>query len=181
MPPHAFQWSGPPDANPPCCRRERARGLGLFEPETPSPPYVRAPPSSPRQALVAGLFDEWAARHEGDATVGFEARMAEVAQFYEARGAAFAASAERHLTGLARWTVPTAGMFVWLELLGVDDSHALITEHAVSAKVLLVPGTSFMPCGSPSPYVRAAFSTATPDDIDEALRRLAGLLVRMRA
>lgn len=28
----------------------------------------------------------------------------------------------------------------------------------------------------PSPYVRAAFSTASAEDIDEALRRLANLL-----
>ena len=84
-------------------------------------------------------------------------------------------------SGLATWTVPTSGMFVWLELLGVDDSHALITEHAVSSKVLLVPGSSFMPCGSPSSHVRAAFSTAEPDEIDEALRRLAGLLKAHRS
>ncbi len=43
-------------------------------------------------------------------------------------------------------------------------------------QVLLIPGTSFMPCGSPSSHVRAAFSTATPEQIDAALSRLAGLL-----
>lgn len=133
------------------------------------------------QALVAALFDEWAARHAGDAVAGFEVRMAEVAAFYQSRCQAFAAAAERHLTGLATWTVPSAGMFVWLELLGIADTHALITEHAVSAKVLLVPGVSFMPCGSASPYVRAAFSTATAEEMDEALHRLAVLLRQMRA
>lgn len=67
-------------------------------------------------------------------------------------------------------------MFVWLRLLGVSDSHALITQHALSAKVLMVPGTSFLPCGSSSAHVRASFSTATPEQMDEALRRLANIL-----
>ena len=68
----------------------------------------------------------------------------------------------------------------WLNLLGVDDSATLITQHAVNAKVLCVPGFSFMPCGSPSSHVRASFSTATPEDIEEALRRLGRLLERRR-
>lgn len=133
------------------------------------------------QGLVSALFDEWASRNGGDAVVGFEARMADVTAFYRSRCDVFISAAEKHLTGLATWTTPSAGMFVWLELLGVADSHALISEHAVSAKVLLVPGTSFMPDSSPSSHVRAAFSTASPDDIDEALKRLAGLLRNAQA
>ena len=61
----------------------------------------------------------------------------------------------------------------------VLDAQKLISERAISAKVLLVPGTSFMPQqqeGQPSSQVRAAFSTATPEEMDEACRRLAGLL-----
>ena len=67
---------------------------------------------------------------------GFDASMRQVAAFYQAQCAAFLRSADAHLTGLAEWTAPTCGMFVWLRLHGVDDSHALITEHAVAAKVL---------------------------------------------
>ena len=132
------------------------------------------------QGIVSALFDEWALRHGGDAVRGFEARMEEVAAFYRARCDVFIAAAEKHLTGYAEWTVPSAGMFVWLRLLGVDDSHKLIAEHAVSAKVLLVPGTSFMPDASPSCHVRAAFSTASHEEIDEALKRLAALLRQYR-
>lgn len=133
------------------------------------------------QALVAAIFDAWAARHGGDAVAGFAAHMRGVADFYRQRRDVFVTSAERHLSGLAEWSVPSAGMFVWLKLLGVDDAHALITEHAVAAKVLFVPGSSFMPCGSPSSHVRAAYSTATPEQIDEALSRLAALLKKARA
>jgi len=71
-------------------------------------------------------------------------------------------------------------MFVWLKLLGFDDSKKLIEEQAVQAKVLLVPGIVFEPCpdavGNTSPFVRASFSTASPQDIDTALSRLGQLL-----
>ena len=133
------------------------------------------------QALAAGLFDEWASRHGDDPLKGFRERMAMVAAFYEDRCITFLKAAETHLNGLATWTKPTAGMFVWLDLRpsGVLDAQKLISERAISAKVLLVPGTSFMPQqheGQPSSQVRAAFSTATPEEMDEACRRLAGLL-----
>ena len=119
------------------------------------------------QALVGALFDTWAGQHGGDALAGFEGRMRHVADFYRGQRDAFIASAERHLTGLAKWTVrralgpikarvtaaafypirafsqvPEAGMFVWLDLLGVGDSHALIAEGAVDAKArALAPPT----------------------------------------
>lgn len=67
-------------------------------------------------------------------------------------------------------------MFVWMKLLGVDDTFELITKKAVDAKVLLVPGSAFMPHGEPSSYVRAAFSTVTPYDMDVALSRVSTLL-----
>ena len=132
------------------------------------------------QGLVAALLDAWAAERGGDVHAGFAAKMAEVAAFYHRRCEAFLAAAERHLGGLARWSAPDAGMFVWLELLGVADSHALITQHCAAAKVLLVPGQSFMPSDAPTSHVRAAFSTASDEEIDEALRRLAALLREQR-
>jgi kynurenine/2-aminoadipate aminotransferase len=68
-------------------------------------------------------------------------------------------------------------MFVWLKLLGVEDSLELIKTDAVAEKVLLVPGAAFS-VGGPSGYVRAAYSTASPDDMEEAMVRLARLLRR---
>ena len=132
------------------------------------------------QGLVAALLDAWAAERGGDVHAAFAVKMAEVAAFYHRRCEAFLAAAERHLGGLARWSAPDAGMFVWLELLGVADSHALITQHCAAAKVLLVPGQSFMPSDAPTSHVRAAFSTASDEEIDEALRRLAALLREQR-
>lgn len=55
----------------------------------------------------------------------------------------------------------------------VGDSNTLIAERAVAKGVLAIPGTSFFPNGRTSAYVRASFSTIAPEDVDEALRRLA--------
>ena len=49
-------------------------------------------------------------------------------------------AAERHLTGLAEWECPQAGMFVWFKLHGIEDTQVLIEQKARDANVLLVPG-----------------------------------------
>jgi kynurenine/2-aminoadipate aminotransferase len=68
-------------------------------------------------------------------------------------------------------------MFSWIKLYGVEDSFALISEKAVEEKVLLVPGSVFLSdLSAKSGYVRAAYSTASPEDMDEAIARLARLL-----
>lgn len=79
-------------------------------------------------------------------------------------------------SGLVEYTVPSAGMFVWMKLVGVEDSTSLILEKGQAKKVLLVPGSSFTPYSPPSPFVRASFSTASHVDMDEACRRLGELL-----
>ena len=68
-----------------------------------------------------------------------------------------------------------------MELLRIPDSSDLIKTKAMEKKVLLVPGFEFFPNPRKTPYVRASFSTATPQEIDEALARLAELVKEARA
>lgn len=65
-----------------------------------------------------------------------------------------------------------------MRLKGVVDSSELIKTRAVEKKVLLLPGIEFIPnsANRVSPFVRASFSTATDEQMDEACRRLAELL-----
>lgn len=121
------------------------------------------------QALVAKILQSWG-------PPAFDAHIASVRSFYSQRAQAFEQAAQRHLSGLAEWSTPTAGMFFWFKISGIEDSFALIKEKALEAKVLLVPGSAFSPLGLPSPYVRASFSVADPDLYDEALSRLATLI-----
>ena len=49
-------------------------------------------------------------------------------------------STEEHLTGLAEWTMPSAGMFMWIKLLaGISDSDEIL-EELKENKVVVVPG-----------------------------------------
>jgi kynurenine/2-aminoadipate aminotransferase len=127
------------------------------------------------QALVSGLFDQWAAANGGSIHAGFNLHCQGIADYYRERRDFFLASADRHLSGLCEWSAPSAGMFVWMKL-PVEDADAFIKSKARKAKVLLVPGQSFDPHDRPSSWARAAYSTATLPEIDEALRRLAELL-----
>lgn len=127
------------------------------------------------QALVSGLFDQWAAANGGSIHAGFNLHCQGIVDYYRERRDFFLASADRHLSGLCEWSAPSAGMFVWMKL-PVEDADAFIKSKARKAKVLLVPGQSFDPHDRPSSWARAAYSTATLPEIDEALRRLAELL-----
>jgi kynurenine/2-aminoadipate aminotransferase len=73
-------------------------------------------------------------------------------------------------------TRPQSGMFLWLKLLKVADSKKLIHERAINQKVLLLPGVEFLLDTETSSFVRASYSTATPEDMEEAVKRLAVLL-----
>jgi tryptophan aminotransferase len=100
-----------------------------------------------------------------------------VAQFYRKKKDAFEAIAKKHLDGLATWTSPSAGMFLYLDLkLPSKDSEELIKTKAVDAGFLAVPGTACLPSKGKSSCVRTSFSLAQDDTTEEAFRRLAKLL-----
>ena len=87
------------------------------------------------------------------------------------------AFAAKHLASRpVDWATPSAGMFVWFRLREVPDAEKLIKERALAQKVLLVPGGAFSPSGAKSSFVRASFSVATDEQMDEAMRRFASLL-----
>ncbi|KAJ3316803.1 hypothetical protein HDU76_001541 [Blyttiomyces sp. JEL0837] len=121
------------------------------------------------QMIVFKLLEQWGIE-------GFLSHTDEVATFYQEKCKIFLGLAEKHLKGLAEWSPPSAGMFVWMKLNGTDDSSALVKNKAVEKKVLLVPGFEFFPNPRTTSYVRSSFSTATPQEMDTALQRLADLV-----
>uniref|UniRef100_A0A1A8QY05 Kynurenine/alpha-aminoadipate aminotransferase, mitochondrial n=1 Tax=Nothobranchius pienaari TaxID=704102 RepID=A0A1A8QY05_9TELE len=123
------------------------------------------------QLMVSHLLHDWGQE-------GFLQHIDRVIEFYKRQRDAMVCSAEKWLKDLAEWHPPSAGMFLWMKLKGVADTQQLIMEKALEKEVLLVPGGVFMiNSGEPCPYVRAAFSLSTPEQIDEAFRRLS-LLIR---
>ena len=70
-------------------------------------------------------------------------------------------------TGLAEWTVPSGGMFIWFKL-NVEDTFELITVKARAKSVLFVPGNAFFVNEKDkSPYIRASYSSCTEAQMDE--------------
>ena len=61
------------------------------------------------------------------------------------------------------------------------DSETIIKTKALEHGVLALPGVVFLPNGRKTAYVRASFSTAEPEEIDEAMRRLRDVVIEVRA
>jgi kynurenine/2-aminoadipate aminotransferase len=120
------------------------------------------------QIVLLALLEHWG--HEG-----LQAHIDRVCALYRAQRDACVAAARKRLGGLCEFDVPNAGMFLWLRSL-VADTDALIKVKAADARVILIGGQSFMPDDSPSPYLRASYSTATPENMNIAFERLATLL-----
>lgn len=62
---------------------------------------------------------------------------------------------------------PTAGMFIWMKVNGIDDTRKLVYEKAIGQEVLLLPGSVFFHDQSKTyPYIRVAYSLSTPEQIE---------------
>ncbi|KIO34445.1 hypothetical protein M407DRAFT_16961 [Tulasnella calospora MUT 4182] len=132
------------------------------------------------QAVTYALLNHWGYD-------GFQQHVDHIASVYSRKRDLFISAMQRHLTGLAEWSIPEAGMFVWFKLLlpparGSDegDSEDLIVRRALKENVLALPGTSFFTNGRASAYVRASFSVLPEEHFDEAMRRLAAVVREVR-
>ncbi|MBY8848183.1 PLP-dependent aminotransferase family protein [Saccharothrix longispora] len=74
-----------------------------------------------------------------------------------------------------RWTDPDGGMFVWLTLPGDVDTGELVGK-ALERDVAFVPGAAFYATTPDRSMMRLSFTTNTPDEIAEGMRRLATVL-----
>ena len=62
-----------------------------------------------------------------------------------------------------------------------EDSYDVILSKGVEQGVLALPGAGFFPNGRKTAYVRAAFSIASEQEVDEALKRLRDVIIAARA
>lgn len=122
------------------------------------------------QLMVSQLLHTWGQE-------GFLKHIDGVVEFYRCQKNAMVSSADKWLKDVAEWHAPAAGMFLWIKLKGIKDTQQLIMEKALEKEVLLVPGGVFnIHSSEPCPYVRAAFSLSSPQQIDEAFKRLSALI-----
>jgi kynurenine/2-aminoadipate aminotransferase len=143
-------------------------------------------PCSLSQVVVEAALSAW-----GDD--GLDAHLRGVQGEYAKRCFVLCKSAQTHLQGLASWTVPLAGMFVWMridESTGVEDVRDVWTELQ-SAGVIVCPG-SVMKTSPDLPlkkdgkivscrYIRVSFSSASLNDLNEGMVRLGRVLSSRRS
>ncbi|TFK69934.1 PLP-dependent transferase [Pluteus cervinus] len=134
------------------------------------------------QMVAYKLLDAWGYD-------GFKIHTEKVSAFHRGKRDIFERVMNKHLSGLAQWSSPEAGMFFWFKLILSEgdkvaedgDSEAIIRTKAFDRGVLALPGTVFMPDGRKTAYVRAAFSLSTEPEVEEALRRLRQVILEARA
>lgn len=81
--------------------------------------------------------------------------------------------------GKVEWTVPEGGIFLWCKCPGIEDI-APIVDKCLEKKVAIVPGSNFaVDMKAPSNMFRLNFSSATPEKLEEGVRRLGEALCEL--
>jgi 2-aminoadipate transaminase len=88
-----------------------------------------------------------------------------------ARCSAMLEALDQHLSGMARWSRPQGGVFVWVSLPEELDTTEMF-HLAIRKKVAYIPGGVFSVDGSTRNAVRLNFSNVKPDAIREGVARL---------
>ena len=95
---------------------------------------------------------------------------------YKTRRDAMLAALERYFPPEVTWTHPEGGFFVWVTLPSYMDTNSLLAD-ALEAGVTFVPGDGFYPDGKRGRNcMRIAFCYESPENLDEAIRRLAEVI-----
>ncbi len=93
------------------------------------------------------------------------------------RCAAMLESLDEHFTGLATWTHPTGGLFVWMEMHDhTIDAFAALSRAIEEQGVAFVPGGAFSVTGGYKHTIRLNFSAVEPESIREGIARLKTVL-----
>ncbi len=94
---------------------------------------------------------------------------------YRERRDAMLDALQRHFPDGVTWTRPQGGLFLWLTFPEGMDAAEILTA-AVARKVAFVPGTSFFADGGGRNTARLNFSNASPELIEDGVKRLADCL-----
>ncbi|KAG8230460.1 hypothetical protein J437_LFUL009949 [Ladona fulva] len=126
--------------------------------------------SSLTQVIIHNLLESWGPED-------LHGHFKSIQTFYKSKRDIMLDAAKKYLTGLAEWTVPEAGMFLWIKVNDVVDTYDMVMERGAKKNVLFVPGRAFMTDPSqPCQYIRASYTVPTPEEIDTGMARLADLI-----
>ncbi|MFP4660676.1 MAG: PLP-dependent aminotransferase family protein [Halanaerobiales bacterium] len=105
-----------------------------------------------------------------------EKQLENVIPYYRKRLEAMGNALGKYMPGGTSWADTRGGFFYWLKL-PEDVTGRELFKRAIKEKVAFVTGNSFFPVDSDGDnYIRLSFSKTPVDDIDEGIKRLAGLI-----
>ena len=58
---------------------------------------------------------------------------------------AMAEAATKHLTGVAEWSLPGGGMFLWLRVPEIEDTWDMLLKRGLEKNIMLLPGNCSFP------------------------------------
>jgi len=108
---------------------------------------------------------------------GIEQHLEEVREVYRVKRDAMIAALERYMPadeGIT-WTHPEGGLFLWVRLPEVIDTEAMF-PRAIEHRVAYVVGSAFYPDGNGYNEMRLSFSLGSVEQIEEGIKRLAGVV-----
>lgn len=101
------------------------------------------------------------------------AHLQRLRQEYGRRRDVMLAAIERYFPVGSRWTVPSGGMFIWVELPAHMDTAVLLQTAVVQEQVAYIPGYAFaLPGHKITNCLRLNFSNCTPELIEAGMARL---------
>ena len=119
----------------------------------------------PTQALLHRVLSD----------TGFPEHLAGVCRHYGERYRALSDAIRRHLGGAAFHEPVNGGMFIWMQLAGIDTM--VFAPRALQAGVAVVPGVVFYPgTDAPNEFLRLNFTHSTVHRLNDAVSRLADVL-----
>lgn len=105
----------------------------------------------------------------------YEVHVEKIIALYKTQADAMLAAMEKYFPPYVKYTKPEGGMFVWVTLPEGVNALDKFTE-AMEKKVAFVPGNPFYTDKESVNTLRLNYTNATPETIEEGIKRLAEIL-----
>jgi 2-aminoadipate transaminase len=101
--------------------------------------------------------------------------ITEFIKIYKNRRDTMFSALEENLSGIATWSKPKGGFFIWLKIPDFLNTKEILAD-AVRNKVAYVPGTGFYADGRGTDSARIAFCTESRENIEKGIKILAEII-----
>lgn len=103
----------------------------------------------------------------------WDTHIKEVQDFYRTKRDRLVESLEKYMPSCVRYSIPSGGFFVWLQLPERMRDTDLLDLAAKKYGVAFITGSSFFPEEGQDHFIRLSYSSVDINQIDEGIKRLA--------